>query len=65
MMYSPDLIFYLSVVYRSVYRNKALKMESLVRFLERLNENYLLTKKKALLVKIEILLLKLKMKLEK
>jgi len=49
MMYSPDLIFYLSVVYRSVYRNKALKMESLVRFLERLNENYLLTKKKGYL----------------
>lgn len=46
-MYSPDLIFYLSVVYRSVYRNKALKMESLVRFLERLNENYLLAKKKS------------------
>lgn len=64
-MYSPDLIFYLSVVYRSVYCNKALKMESLVRFLERLNENYLLTKKKAILVKIEILPLKLKMKFEK
>lgn len=48
-MYSPYLIFYLSVVYRSVYRNKALKMESLVRFLERLNENYLLAKKKGYL----------------
>lgn len=48
-MYSPDLIFYLSVVYRSVYRNKALKLESLVRFLERLNENYLLAKKKGYL----------------
>lgn len=48
-MYSPDLIFYLSVVYRSVYRNKALKMESLVRFIERLNENYLLANKKGYL----------------
>jgi len=34
-MYSPDLIFYLSTVYRSVYWNEAMKIESLVRFIER------------------------------
>jgi len=41
-MYSPHLIFYLSTVYRSVYWSESMKIESLVRFIERWNLDVIL-----------------------